>query len=103
MRRGAFHYHGDQPTCSHGGNLFRRFPEGGVGLHTSPRLSNIHKVNTGPLEFPFLLFSFPDGIDIGSEAEKKETFRRRFLNFLRTNGDSADERRSGQQDRSNEF
>jgi len=91
-----------QPTCSRGRNLVRRFLEGGVGLHTGPRPSDIHKVDTGLLELPLFLLGFPEGIDIGSEAEKGETLRRLVLNLLRTDWEGADERGSGQQDSSDE-
>ena len=86
-----------RPTSIGGGNLVRWFLEGGVGLHTGPRPSNIHKVDAGLLECPLLLIGFPDGVDIGSEAEKGETFRRLALDLLRADGDGADERGSGQQ------
>ena len=90
------------PTSSRGENLVRRFLEGGVGLHTSPRPSNIHKADASLLECPLLLLGFPDGIDIGSKAEEGETFRRLILNLLRADGDGADERGSDEQDSSNE-
>jgi len=93
---------GAQRTNSLGGNLFRTTVEGGVGLHTGPCPGNVHKVDTSLLEFPLLPFSFPDRVDIRSEAEKGETFRRLPLDLLRADGDSADERGSGQQDSGNE-
>jgi len=87
-----------QRTSSDSGNPFRRLPEGGVGSHSSPRLGNIHKVDASLLELPLLLLSFPDGIDIGSEAKKEKTFCRNLLNLLRANGDGAGEGGSDQQD-----
>ena len=84
-----------QLTSSRGVNLVRWFLEGRVGLRTSPCPSNIHKVDASLLELPLLLLGFPDGVDIGSETEKGETFRRFVLDFLRADGDGANERGSG--------
>ena len=91
----------EERTSGRGGNLFRRFLEGGVRQHASPRPSNVHEVDASLLELQLLFVVLPDGIDIWSEAEKGETFRRLVFNLLRADGNGADKRGSDQQNSGN--
>lgn len=91
-----------QLTSRRDREIFRGPLGGGVGLEIIPRLGNVHEADTSLLEFPLLLLGFPDGVDIGSEAEKGETLRRLPLDLLGVDGDGADERGGGEQDGGND-
>ena len=68
----------------------RSLVKNGVGLHIKPGLGDIHEADTSLFEFPLFLLSFPDRVDIKSEAEEEETFRRLPLNLLRADGRGTD-------------